>query len=70
MKKMNYGFALAFDEEAPRGIKLPFIPARLLLDQRGRLRSRLYCIGVQPFERKHRAIRATSGAPVAAMQPH
>jgi len=38
LKKMNYGFTLVFDDERRRDIKLPFIPARLLLDQKGRLR--------------------------------
>jgi hypothetical protein len=32
MMRMNYGFAPVFDDEARRDIKLPFIPARLLLD--------------------------------------
>ena len=38
LRKMNYRFALVFDDERRRDIKLPFIPARLLLDRRGRLR--------------------------------
>lgn len=38
LKRMNYDFILVFDDEKRRDIKLPFIPASLLLDQKGRLR--------------------------------
>jgi hypothetical protein len=38
LDKMNYGFVLVYDDEKRRQIHLPYIPARLLLDQKGRLR--------------------------------
>jgi thiol-disulfide isomerase/thioredoxin len=38
LKNMNYHFILVFDDDRRRDIKLPFIPASLLLDQNGRLR--------------------------------
>ena len=38
LQQMNYDFALAFDDDRRRDIKLPFIPARLLLDRNGRLK--------------------------------
>ncbi len=38
LDKMKYGFVLVYDNENRRQIHLPYIPARLLLDQKGRLR--------------------------------
>jgi len=38
LKQVNYPFVLVFDQESRRAIRLPFIPARLLLDRRGRPR--------------------------------
>jgi thiol-disulfide isomerase/thioredoxin len=38
LDKMKYGFVLVYDDEKRRQIHLPYIPARLLLDQKGRLR--------------------------------
>lgn len=42
LKRMNYNFILAFDDEKRRDIKLPYVPASLLLDQNGRLRFMAY----------------------------
>lgn len=38
LEHMNYRFVLVFDDENRRDIKLPFIPARLLVDRNGHLR--------------------------------
>lgn len=38
LENMNYRFVLVFDDENRRDVKLPFIPARLLVDKNGRLR--------------------------------
>jgi thiol-disulfide isomerase/thioredoxin len=38
LDKMKYGFVLVYDDEKRRQIQLPYIPARLFLDQKDRLR--------------------------------
>lgn len=38
LDKMGYKFVLVYDDDKRRQIRLPYIPARLLLDQKGHLR--------------------------------
>lgn len=38
LDKMGYKFVLVYDDDKQRQIRLPYIPARLLLDENGRLR--------------------------------
>jgi thiol-disulfide isomerase/thioredoxin len=38
LDKMGYKFVLVYDDDSRRAIRVPFVPARLLLDLKGRLR--------------------------------
>lgn len=38
LSEKGYNFILAFDDEKKRDVKLPYIPARLIMDRQGRLR--------------------------------
>jgi hypothetical protein len=55
LRQKNYHFILVFDDEKSRDIKLPFIPASLLLDENGRLRFMAFgysTSGIVMFEQK------------------
>jgi len=59
LRDKNYQFVLVFDDERRRAVRLPYIPARLLLDRTGRLRFTEF--GYTPaasalFERKVNAL--------------
>ena len=59
LHKKGYDFVLLFDDERRRDIQLDYVPARFLLDQKGRLRVREFGWGrpQEPvFEKKLRAL--------------